>query len=643
MLGHFPDPLPDELLFSICTRYADHAVTLSRQSVYFELFGQRRLYHHIELPSQVGMLVEKLPPGHAYSVDQLIDDHTFYPYYAPFAEPDTAVKVRHQMTLGVRQSVRISTHTSMPGSSRVKHAPWLRYCPHCVAQDRHDFGECYWHRVHQAPGVLICARHATWLENSQVPRSVGYYSFVSAEQAGLCTDARLARDSEYFVPMHDLAMAIEELLHCSPAHGCFGRVFVQSQLRALLRQRGYISKRNQICTHQLVPAFISHYPRELLGLLGCDWDDAKLSNSHNECWVNAVARPQGRYHHALYVLLMCRFLGVSVTELFSQRFADEHPLSVGPWPCYNPVCSRYGIASPAVQRTSLRSTKERLWAQFKCECGFAYSRSVTIGLDPTLRVQPCHVVSRGPLWEETFRDLWQDPAVSIKEIAIRLNVSDVCQVAGRLRLPSRPGGASPTLRAAKRPRQRRDGDEVRARWSAVRAMYPDASRTELHQLCLAEHTWLFRNDHQWLKEHQPPKKPLVRPRVEQRLSKRWTGENDRALAEKVVAVSAQLRTLPGRPKRVTLKLLYAHVPELRSACRKLTSLPHTAAALETSIESYEQCAVRRIAFVVAKYTQLGSCLKTSELTFLADVNRPSFQQSALIQSALQETMAAFNC
>ena len=163
-----------------------------------------------------------------------------------------------------------------------------------------------------------------------------------------------------------------------------------------------------------------------------------------------------------------------------------------------------------------------------------------------------------------------------------------------------------------------------SRWSAIRAAYPDASRSEIVKLCRADYLWLFHYDGQWLEEHQLPNKPSPSPCVGQPGSKLLTSENDRTLAEKVAAAGEQLRILPGHPKRVTLTQLCAHVPGLKSACRKLTSLPYTAAAVETSVESYEQCALRRIAFVVAKYSGPGSCLTLAQLTFLADVNRPSF-------------------
>ena len=52
----------------------------------------------------------------------------------------------------------------------------LRYCPACVNRERSRFGEAYWHRSHQFPGVLICTEHKAWLEESEVVFTHPYHA-----------------------------------------------------------------------------------------------------------------------------------------------------------------------------------------------------------------------------------------------------------------------------------------------------------------------------------------------------------------------------------------------------------------------------------------------------------------------------------
>src|SRR5260370_16965672 len=54
----------------------------------------------------------------------------------------------------------MASHVSLP--------QWLRFCSRCVEEDRRRFGECYWHRIHQVPGVEICPLHKVWVRNSAV-------------------------------------------------------------------------------------------------------------------------------------------------------------------------------------------------------------------------------------------------------------------------------------------------------------------------------------------------------------------------------------------------------------------------------------------------------------------------------------------
>jgi hypothetical protein len=53
-------------------------------------------------------------------------------------------------------------------SSCIKLPQWLRFCPLCTEEDEKQFGDRYWHRLHQVPGVEACPIHAVFLEDSKV-------------------------------------------------------------------------------------------------------------------------------------------------------------------------------------------------------------------------------------------------------------------------------------------------------------------------------------------------------------------------------------------------------------------------------------------------------------------------------------------
>lgn len=58
----------------------------------------------------------------------------------------------------------------------------MRYCPLCIAEDRKQYGEAYWHRKHQLRNVNICTRHRCRLIATEVPaKSEHNYAFYPAE------------------------------------------------------------------------------------------------------------------------------------------------------------------------------------------------------------------------------------------------------------------------------------------------------------------------------------------------------------------------------------------------------------------------------------------------------------------------------
>ncbi len=164
MIPCFPDPFPDEILYSVWARYRDRVQYSDEAKVTEELFGGT-VGVIVDLPCYLKYLVEHLPPGNSYTVDWLVDHHTLFPFYGPFLPQERYDRLREQMISGPGSAL----HTRA-GISRlsIPSPIVLRYCPICVKRDREQHGEAYWHRLHQVPGVEICPEHMTILENSAV-------------------------------------------------------------------------------------------------------------------------------------------------------------------------------------------------------------------------------------------------------------------------------------------------------------------------------------------------------------------------------------------------------------------------------------------------------------------------------------------
>jgi hypothetical protein len=76
MITCFPDPYPDELLYSICARYGERVrYPNQRKFLIQELFGSKCSSATVGLPCHLAHLISVLPPGHSYTVKRLIDNH----------------------------------------------------------------------------------------------------------------------------------------------------------------------------------------------------------------------------------------------------------------------------------------------------------------------------------------------------------------------------------------------------------------------------------------------------------------------------------------------------------------------------------------------------------------------------------------
>jgi hypothetical protein len=236
MLEYFPDPYPDELLYSVWARFSDQMLYPNRAMVTQALFGKSSYNALVDWSCSLDYVISQLPRGHCYTADRLIYDHTLFPYYAPFLPEDRRDRIYRQMRSGdgTGLTARLGLLTS--------HIPpyrWLRYCPECVKSDRDRFGETYWHRLHQAPGVAVCPVHATILSESTVARPPGPDMYLSAERTVESVAPRFAADSPLYGFLKEIAECIAHLL--SSPYASQGLSFFRKQYLTLLSHRDLVT------------------------------------------------------------------------------------------------------------------------------------------------------------------------------------------------------------------------------------------------------------------------------------------------------------------------------------------------------------------------------------------------------------------
>lgn len=267
MIVCFSDPYPDELLYSIWARYGDRVRYPYKTLVLQELFGSRKVKPSIDLPCYLKYFVDNLPIGHGYTTDYFIDHHTLLPFYGAFFTSERLKGIKEQMNTSDPSSLHYRVGISGRG---IPTPLWLRYCPKCVEEDRAQFGECYWHRLHQVPGVELCPIHSMMLEQSFLPTrgSENGYGLVSAEQAIQLTPPRSAASSPFFKILVDIAKEISYLLE-HPFIFRDPHLFPQ-RYRTLLAQHDLITPKGLIRMKDFLKSFTEYYPQELLRTIHCE-------------------------------------------------------------------------------------------------------------------------------------------------------------------------------------------------------------------------------------------------------------------------------------------------------------------------------------------------------------------------------------
>lgn len=150
----FPEPLPDETVYSLAVRYHRIVGNFSYRRTSGELFGFYSRTCGSIFPCGLDALASQLDG--VITAGDLIQYHTLLPLYRPFLS-DRAYSATIQSMMSTSGS-GVMMRLGLTASGLLKYSSF-RYCHECALDDLRLFGAPYWHRIHTAPGVLTCPRH----------------------------------------------------------------------------------------------------------------------------------------------------------------------------------------------------------------------------------------------------------------------------------------------------------------------------------------------------------------------------------------------------------------------------------------------------------------------------------------------------
>ncbi|WP_144140733.1 TniQ family protein [Paraburkholderia sp. BCC1884] len=170
---YFPHLYPDELTSSLLIRASRH-LGIRYDEVAKTLTGSNvKTRVHFTNPFALMQIAEAT----RMTYDNVLVNHTLYPYVTALM----TVRRKEQIRAGLMET----TPQTRSDFKWLAGVPWSnlacrRFCPECLREDLQRYGESYWHRSHQLPGVYTCISHRRLLLGTAMPLGWCARAFASA-------------------------------------------------------------------------------------------------------------------------------------------------------------------------------------------------------------------------------------------------------------------------------------------------------------------------------------------------------------------------------------------------------------------------------------------------------------------------------
>lgn len=577
MLIYFPTPYEDETLYSLLARYHVHVGNQSPKITIKELFGTTTNRAATDLQGNLSSLVNRLPYQCPIDIQDIIN-FTTLSFYRPFIDEERFSKVKNSMINNNGATVHTRLGVVASGIS-IKER--LYYCTECVIEDKERYGETYWRRTHQAPGVYICTDHKEELKSVEFFKAeINQHLFLQADDVVIeegSTNSSLSGSPELIGILHAISIDVKYILdnELKPR----SLVFYRNKYVSILKEKGLANSNGRVKQKQLETNFKSYYKQRCLKLLG-----VKLEEDSEVSWLRAIVRKPRKSFHPLYHILMMRFLTGSVENFFKYE-KEYNPFGEGNWICLNPAAKHNGEECIDTIEIRYCQDSKKPIGIFKCSCGYIFSRR---GPDKTLedKHKIGKVIEYGHEWEKVLIEM-VDKKVPLCIISSRLNVDGetVKKMAEKLNLK--------TYWSPPRKRENQistSGDKssiMRKAWAEVQIENPTLSKTQLREKCPKVYMWLYRNDDDWLQRNSPK---LLKPKAAvERVDWQKRDENILLRIKEVYATWGDEE----KPVRITKKSISKKINKVALLETYEKKLPKSSYYLRAICESVENFQIRR--------------------------------------------------
>lgn len=481
MLAYFPRPYENETMYSIAARYAKHMGIISKNTALEDLFDIKKPIANEDYISRISILVPKIRNfSNEYTGEYFLNKHTVSPLFSPYTN-------KYQNSLS-------SIDKLMKGRKRyIKEIPIkesLFYCSECIKENIDKYGECYWNRIFQLPGVMICGKHGKPLSKSRLNILKNPINKFIMPDEDLEVSEEIKFDNGTFEQLLKIETNVEYFF--------INKVNTFTYL-------GLYEKYFEFIKVAGIAIPLARFKIELGELILSKFNEKTLdilnSNPLKNDWLSYLSVERIKHIHPIRHVLLMMALAQSV-EGFINTIPQYQPFGSGPWICMNPLAEHYLEKVISNVNITFYRDKGDFQGEFKCCCGFTYVLYAGETNPREINMFSHRIKEKGETWKKEFDDL-VSRGVFVKDIALKTNhsratVSKIIKE-GHNYIENEKRRRQQKLDDKRRITERRDKQD----WIEIRKKHPNYSRTELMYEYKAIYSRILRYDREWLIENLP--------------------------------------------------------------------------------------------------------------------------------------------
>jgi len=534
------------------------------------MFGTKNIIPSPDLPASLNALQSHLGSQSPFeSAEQMIDLVTLYPYHRPFLSLERHERVEAILLGG--EGDRLKTLLGRVANGFGAN-PSLRYCWDCWQNDVRDHGAPYWHRIHQLPGVISCAKHGIELISVIWPSASSHRQRIELVPVAAHADSPSHKSTDAQIVF---ARTSADLLSMNLP--ILGPDLWAAAYKAAASKDSFSDANGRIRYARLAEAVRGHYD-DFAGFL----HKGRILSTpkHPLAWLHAIfERPNRSSHPIFHLLLIGFFFGTVERFVAAVRRVPEKNEQVLSLPTEN------GQNPDAeLLRDESRSARAVAGA-LGLSVSTVVSRRRALGVRVSSRRKTVGAELLTSL-KKALREGKRAPDVVQK---YGVSLATVYRV--RRETPS-------VLTASLKARYTSVCRHYRSRWRAAARKSKAAGVTERKRRDPAAYAWLYRNDREWLfaKNSGLHKRKYRCARID------WAAR-DTQLCEEVKTVYESLRLVSGRG-RISRTALIRLLGEA-SVSKNLARLPHLKSLLAELEESREQYQMYRVNLAINTLLDTG--------------------------------------